>query len=406
MGAKFECPNGFALNGNGMTIAGMFSFVKLNSISGDVYLTNAKVASLIDDNNSWQEGKIIIDGFVYGRFVGNPPNAKTRLEWLDKQYPSHTGLAGNKNDFRPQPWQQLQKVLREMGHWEDARQVGIAFEKRLYEADLIGQTPEDWCKLRKNITKRISRRFHWCFGWLIDYGYHPLGLFFKMLVVWLVCGVFYWCTALYGDNGNGVFAPSNPLIFQNEEYAACVPNSCAAKVEKIKLAYAKLNEAPPPNNSIVDLIHHRIVTLSDYFKMFFDKFITNNQLSVYSELTVGSEYASCLAKTEKSKLNNTISTPIEGAGNWYLCEKLREEYTGFSPLAYSLDLILPLVDLQQEHDWSPMIPTPQNTVIDELTALSLKHITRLVMWFEIIFGWIGSLLLVAVVSGLTKRREE
>jgi len=89
-----------------------------------------------------------------------------------------------------------------------------------------------------------------------------------------------------------------------------------------------------------------------------------------------------------------------------LCEKLHEEYTGFSPLAYSLDLILPLVDLQQEHDWAPMIPTSKNTWIDELKAHNLKHLTRLVVRFEILFGWMSSLLLVAVISGLTKRLEE
>jgi hypothetical protein len=37
---------------------------------------------------------------------------------------------------------------------------------------------------------------------------------------------------------------------------------------------------------------------------------------------------------------------------------------------------------------------------------SFKHLVRLVLWFEILFGWVASLLLVAVVSGLTKRSEE
>jgi hypothetical protein len=98
--------------------------------------------------------------------------------------------------------------------------------------------------------------------------------------------------------------------------------------------------------------------------------------------------------------------PIQGAGNWYLCEKLREEYTGFSPLAYSLDLILPLVDLQQEGDWSAMIPTPDKTSAFWTWSPNWKYAVRFLMWFEILFGWIASLLLVAVVSGLTKRREE
>ena len=90
-----------------------------------------------------------------------------------------------------------------------------------------------------------------------------------------------------------------------------------------------------------------------------------------------------------------------------MCEKLPEEYTGFSPLAYSLDVILPFVDLQQEKDWSPLIPTPKGTWYKELFMFDApKHCIRLLLWFEILFGWVASLLLVAVVSGLTKRREE
>lgn len=94
-------------------------------------------------------------------------------------------------------------------------------------------------------------------------------------------------------------------------------------------------------------------------------------------------------------------------GNWYLCVDLPEEYTGFSPLAYSLDVLLPLVNLEQEKDWAPLIPTPQASWWRELGAnWSFKHFTRLVVWAEILFGWVASLLLVAVFSGLAKRRDD
>jgi len=106
-------------------------------------------------------------------------------------------------------------------------------------------------------------------------------------------------------------------------------------------------------------------------------------------------------------LTATVAPDIQGAGNWYLCEKLPEEYSGFSPLAYSLDVILPLVDLQQETSWAPLITTPKAAWYQELFSIfDWKHFTRLLLWFEILFGWLSSLLLVAVVSGLTKRREE
>jgi hypothetical protein len=112
------------------------------------------------------------------------------------------------------------------------------------------------------------------------------------------------------------------------------------------------------------------------------------------------------AKVENSKIKSGDTTAIVGAGNWYLCEKLREEYTGFSPLLYSLDVILPLVDLQQQRDWGPLIPTPSADWKSELFAISWKHVTRWVIWFETLFGWIASLLLVAIFSGLARRRGE
>ena len=201
-----------------------------------------------------------------------------------------------------------------MGHAEDARQVGIAFDDRLRSANLIGQTPKVWSKPRVWLYRNLCRTAHWLYWLLTGYGYRPLRLVMWMLGVWLVCGMFYWYAAL-----DGVFAPSNAPVFQNPKYEACT---------------------------------------------------------------------------------------AEKAGNWYLCESLPEECTGFSPMAYSLDVILPLVDLQQETGWAPLISTPKNIWYEEWLAFDLKHGTRLLVWFEILFGWVASLLLVAVVSGLTKRREE
>jgi hypothetical protein len=372
-----KCNDNFALEAQHMVVSGAFFVHELVSVIGTISLYAARVGSLVDDKQSWTEVKLNLDGFIYDRLAGTP-DAKTRITWLNRQSKSEAGLDGIGGNFKPQPWQQLQKVLREMGHLEDARQVAIEFEKRLRKANLIGQTPESWCKPRAWLYRKISRRFHWLFGWLIGYGYRPLGLFFKMFIVWLICGVIYWGAAVYGNNGNGVFAPSNPLVFQNTEYATCVPDSCAAKVEKMKSVYSILHEVLPPNTSL---------------------------------MFQNTEYAVCIpdsdaAKAEKTKSVIAVPPPVQGAGNWYLCEKLRPEYTGFSPFAYSLDLILPLVDLQQENDWSPMIPTPDKTSAFWTWTPNHEYFIRLVIWFEILFGWVASLLLVAVVSGLTKRREE
>lgn len=141
-----------------------------------------------------------------------------------------------------------------------------------------------------------------------------------------------------------VFAPSNPSIFQNADYDVCK---------------------------------------SDNKKAIFE-----------------------LEKTELSRTSCVEPPPVQGAGNWYLCSKLRAEYTTFSPFAYSLDVILPFVDLQQESDWAPMTPTPDTLPMREFFSFDEKHGIRFLIWVEILYGWIASLLMVAVVSGSIKNKMD
>ena len=306
-GASLENTDGSALEADAMLVDGTFFFRHLKHSVKGISLDCAHVGQLVDDRDSWGL-ELNLDGFVYGHIAGGSPvDAQSRLQWLEKQEAGHFG----KEQFRPQPWKQLQKVLQEMGHTEDARQVAIQFENHLRKIDRIGQTPTHWGAVRSKLYSFIARTAHGLFWLLMAYGYRPIRLATAMFIVWLVCGAIYWYAAL-----QGVMAPSNPLVFQN------------------------------------------------------------------------------LPKYECCK------------SNWYLCDQLPEEYTGFSPMVYSLDILLPLVNLQQEQDWAPLIPTPKAGWWEELTHFSLKHWVRLVVWFEILFGWVASLLFVAVVSGLSKRSED
>lgn len=331
---QIDGKDGDALCADGMRVTGGLFFRDLASPMNRVSLDSASVGVLVDDVNAWG-GDLVLDGFTYGSIGGGAPTtAAARLAWLDKQRPAMSGQSGAGGDFRPQPWKQLQKVLREMGHAEDARQVAIALEDRLRQADLIGLSPQHWSRGRKWLYRASARGFHLAFRILTGYGYRPIRLLGWFTGIWLACAAFYWFAAL---PPNDVFAPSNPLVFQHADYQVCAPNRPEANEEMAK---------PPKQQKVV------------------------------------------------------------GAGNWYLCSELREEYTGFSPLAYSLDVILPLVDLQQQKDWGPLIPTPQAHPWYEFRERGMKHLTRLVIWFQTLFGWVASLLLVAIVSGLTKRRED
>ena len=106
-------------------------------------LPNAKVGLLIDQEAGWPEkGRLILDGFVYDRIVAGrtdaeaptdakvPIDAAARLRWLRLQ-PDWLG-------FRPQPYEQLIAVFRQMGHEHQVAKVAIAKQKDLYEHGDLG----------------------------------------------------------------------------------------------------------------------------------------------------------------------------------------------------------------------------------------------------------------------------
>jgi hypothetical protein len=124
-------------------------------------------------------------------------------------------------------------------------------------------------------------------------------------------------------------------------------------------------------------------------------------------------------------------------GNWWWCKDLPGEYTSFSPFTYSLDLILPVVSLGQEKDWRPITPSADkrngtlpivdSIIKDALDMFNLpilfpdgrildknglsewrEHMglwVRFVTWFENLFGWVASLIMVATLSGLVKKDD-
>ena len=223
-GGTFENSKDAAIVCEGMAVSGKLFFNRVKIAGGTVNLTVAHVAHLVDDRESWPEN-IILDGFVYDSFAGNAPTtAKDRLAWLDKQTPGDSGKAKNPRAFRPQPWQQLRKVLRDRGHLEDSRQVAIAFEDRKRECGVIGEITapaaagEIVTGFRQWLPSRTARGFHWLYGCLIGYGYRPARLFWSLVAVWLAG------TVLFDIGGHSrVFGPTDPQIFTNAAYDPCNP---------------------------------------------------------------------------------------------------------------------------------------------------------------------------------------
>lgn len=188
---------------DGIEVKGDFAVRNGTVFEGGVSLSSGNLYKINDNIESWPD-IININGLQYSGFYGLcEVNARERIKWLDKQKKEHLST-----EFKPQPWEQLIKVLRQMGHYEDAKIVAIEKQKRLYQVGKI---------------KGAHRFFHYWFGKLADYGYRPLKLVKWMAGVWLACGLIYYAAAIYG-----LFGPSNPLVFHDPRYAACRPSDAVS----------------------------------------------------------------------------------------------------------------------------------------------------------------------------------
>ena len=119
-GAQFENAGGYALNAERMKVDGSFLWQKIvaGDIKGRISLAAAHVGDLVDDPESWPGGneQLDLDGFTYDRIVNSPTDAKRRKAWLEKG-------TRREGTFLPQPYTQLAKVLRQMGHDTEARSI-------------------------------------------------------------------------------------------------------------------------------------------------------------------------------------------------------------------------------------------------------------------------------------------
>ena len=321
---SFENAGGYALNADRATVTGGFFFRRVTNIKGFVDLTAAHVGSFVDDSASWHENTLILDGFAYDRIAGGPTDAATRIAWLNKQHPRFLN-----EDFRPQPWEQLVKVLREMGHRRDANEVAIAKQHALRAAGKVGTRkpktdfPDRWWMPAKawcwfdvrwnDLSNDFAKGAHYAYGWLAGFGYRPTRIILWAVALWLA-SAFAFSTAAE----NGLMAPSNPVLHAHEAGGNVDVTACGANGDVAPARY------------------------------------------------------------------------------WVRCAGMPAEYTTFSPLGYAADMILPLVNLQQDSEWGPVVSNAKG-------PLYWGVVTRWLGWFDILFGWLASLMFVAIVSRLVEK---
>ncbi len=196
--AKLEVEKGFAFVGQHTRVQQGFYWVDVEIVSGDVSLSNAHVSNLRDDLASWPGSeRLYMDGFTYDRITDAPTDADARIGWLKK---------GSywQGEFYPQPFTQMAKVLREMGHDSDARKVLARREHLLREHE-------------RERMSRVRRPLQGVLDWLlqkvIGYGHHP----FRSITVLLLLIALTTLPAEWAWQ-SGDMAPNSAPILVSEDW--------------------------------------------------------------------------------------------------------------------------------------------------------------------------------------------
>lgn len=197
--------NGRAISLDGAHIDRAFILAEGAIIEGQAHLPAVEIGHLNDNVDSWPKGvgEIVIDRCIYGAFTGLDVNAKARIKWLDRQSPPLFA-----REFWPQPWEQCAKVLRDMGHAEDARAVLIAKEQRqraIRRARIENLSLKIWRALADHVL-----------GAVVGYVYRPTRAFLYAAGLWLIGAVLF----LDAWDASG-FMPNNAFVLRAPEWVRC-----------------------------------------------------------------------------------------------------------------------------------------------------------------------------------------
>lgn len=190
----FENAEGLALALDNAKITGEFSFLNAKKVNGELSFKYAQIGQLEDDKTSWPAtGNLYLDGFEYKSFGGDANIPKTpieRLTWLRLQ---------PKQYFRLQPYEQLAKVFRQIGHEKDARTVLIEKQNDLRKYGFLSNRARLW---------------NWFLGVTIGHGYQPGKVILKFILPILTLGaiIFCWAETL------NVMQPSKERVYMDSGY--------------------------------------------------------------------------------------------------------------------------------------------------------------------------------------------
>jgi len=216
----------YAFDGQDMRVGLGFFWKNVSVPHGVVDLYAAHVGVLVDDYDSWPGiGRLRLNGFQYQGLANSPKDPTGRKSWLN------AGSNWN-GEFFPQPYTQLSKAMRELGHDADARIV-LEERERLLKIDARNAMRND--KNPASQTKfttilNLARcAFHYVFAdkllqKLIGYGHRP----FRSLIALVFLAASAMIPANYAFEA-GDFAPNSAVIQTSLGWQMALASSNPAK---------------------------------------------------------------------------------------------------------------------------------------------------------------------------------
>lgn len=237
--SSFLSHEGHAISAQNMTVRQSFIWKDCKVLQGLVQLTFAHVADLDDDVNAWPKSanKLQLGGFTYDRIVGSVSDISPRLEWL-KLGSVHEG------NFQPQPYSQLAKVLRNLGHNRASREVLIeqsrllsGFHRKKFRRKLafppshrVQQPYGDelsirWPRWVVSSYTSLWAGFDAVVRAVVGYGYAPFRSIGWLLGLWLIASLM--ASAAWDD---GAMVPNSDVVLTSPGWIAVEAQEDAAHV--------------------------------------------------------------------------------------------------------------------------------------------------------------------------------
>ncbi len=220
---RFGKATGLALNAQRMRVTQSFLWRAVTIDAGGLDMASAHVGDLVDDPASWPsgDGQLYLDGFTYDRISAAFTDAPRRLDWLRR------GTVWN-GEFFPQPYSQLAKVLREMGHDSAARAVLVEQRTLLgQEARKLRRQRPDGTRIAYHTVPTIAaiNGASWAVDfssrWLVGFGYRPWNALVALAAVFAVA----WALASTTWT-EGSFAPNSDVILTSPAWTDLMETDC------------------------------------------------------------------------------------------------------------------------------------------------------------------------------------